>query len=135
VSPFAADMDFTGGGTINHTNTIDLSGAANPAPTAVYQTARIGNFKYTIPGFAAGSSHTVRLHFAEIYWTSAGLRVFNVSINGTQVLTNFDIFAAAGAKNKAFVQQFTANANASGQYVITFTPVKDNSLVNGIEVQ
>jgi fibronectin type 3 domain-containing protein len=135
VSPFAVDMDFTGGGTINHTNTIDLSGVTNPAPMAVYQTARIGNFKYTIPGFTAGSSHTVRLHFAETYWTAAGLRVFNVSVNGTQVLTNFDIFAAAGAKNRAVIEQFTAIANASGQYVITFTPVKDNSLVSAIEVQ
>jgi hypothetical protein len=135
VSPFAADMDFTGGGTINHTNTIDLSAVANPAPMAVYQTARIGSFKYTIPGFTAGSSHTVRLHFAETYWTAAGLRTFNVTINGTQVMTNFDIFAAAGAKNKAVIEQFTANANTSGQYVITFTPVKDNSLVSGIEVQ
>jgi malectin (di-glucose binding ER protein)/PQQ enzyme-like repeat protein len=135
VSPFAADMDFTGGGTINHATTIDLSGVTNPAPAAVYQTARIGTFKYTIPGFAAGSSHTVRLHFAETYWTAAGLRIFNVTINGTQVLTNFDIFAATGAKNKAGIEQFTANANASGQYVITFTPVKDNSLVSGIEVQ
>jgi hypothetical protein len=135
VSPFAADMDFTGGGIINHANTIDLSAVANPAPMAVYQTGRIGSFKYTIPGFTAGSSHTVRLHFAETYWTAAGLRIFNVTINGTQVLTNFDIFAAAGAKNKAVIEQFTANANTSGQYVITFTPVKDNSLVSGIEVQ
>jgi hypothetical protein len=135
VSPFAADMDFTGGGTINHANTIDLSGVTNPAPMAVYQTARIGSFKYTIPGFAAGSSHSVRLHFAETYWTAAGLRIFNVTINGTQVLTNFDIFAAAGAKNKAVIEQFTTNANASGQYVITFIPVKDNALVSAIEVQ
>jgi len=135
VSPFAADMDFTGGVTIHHANTIDLSGVTNPAPMAVYQTARIGSFKYTIPGFIAGSSHTVRLHFAETYWTAAGLRIFNVTINGTQVLTNFDIFAAAGAKNKALAEQFAANANASGQYVITFTPLKDNSLVSAIEVQ
>jgi hypothetical protein len=58
-----------------------------------------------------------------------------VTINGTQVLTNFDIFAAAGAKNKAVIEQFTTNANTSGQYVVTFTAVKDNSLVSGIEVQ
>jgi hypothetical protein len=135
VAPFAADKDFTGGGTINHANPIDLSGVTNPAPMAVYQTARIGSFKYTIPGFTASSSHTVRLHFAETYWTAAGARLFNVSINGTQVLTNFDIFAAAGARNKAVIKQFTANANTSGQYVVTFTPVKDNSLVSGIEVQ
>ena len=135
VSPFVADEDFSGGSTINHANTIDLSGVTNPAPMAVYQTARIGNFTYTIPGAAAGSSHTVRLHFAETFWTSSGSRIFNVSINGTQVLSNFDIFATAGAKNKAVIEQFTVNANSSGQYVIQFTSVKDNSLVSGIEIQ
>ncbi|HEY6307863.1 MAG TPA: malectin domain-containing carbohydrate-binding protein [Candidatus Angelobacter sp.] len=135
VSPFVADKDFAGGGTISHTNTIDLSGVTNPAPMAVYQTGRDGNFTYTIPGFTAGSSHTVRLHFAETYWSSAGSRIFNVTINATAVLTNFDIFAAAGAKNKAIIEQFTANANSSGQYVIKFTTVKDNSLINGIEIQ
>src|SRR5205807_40307 len=50
VSPFAADKDFAGGGTINHANTIDLSGVTNPAPMAVYQSARVGNFTYTTPG-------------------------------------------------------------------------------------
>jgi hypothetical protein len=136
-SPFVADTGFVGGGTIHHANTIDLSGVTNPAPMAVYQSARIGNFTYTIPAaaFAAGSTHIVRLHFAETYWTSAGSRIFNVSINGTPVLTNFDIFAAAGAKNKAIIGQFTVNANSSGQYVIQFTSVKDNSLACGIEIQ
>jgi hypothetical protein len=136
ISPFVADEEFAGGSAINHANTIDLSGVTNPAPMAVYQTARIGSFTYTITNnFAAGSSHTIRLHFAETYWSAAGKRVFNVSINGTQVLTNFDIFATTGAKNKAVVEQFTANANASGQYVIKFTPVTDNSLISGIEIQ
>jgi hypothetical protein len=135
VSPFVADEFFSASATINHANTIDLSVATNPAPMQVYQTARIGNFTYTIPGFAAGSSHTVRLHFAETYFAASGSRTFNVSINGTQVLTNFDIFATAGAKNKAVIEQFTQNANSSGQYVITFTTVVNNSLVSGIEVQ
>jgi len=135
VSPFVADKDFAGGSTINHANAIDLSGVSNPAPMAVYQAARIGNFTYTLPGFAAGSSHTLRLHFAETFWTAAGKRVFNVTINGTQVLTNFDVFAAAGAKNKAVIEQFAANANSSGQFVVTFTSVVDNSLVSGIETQ
>jgi len=134
VSPFLADEDFNGGATISHANTIDLSGVTNPAPIAVYQTGRDANFTYTIPGFAAGSSQTVRLHFAETFWSAAGSRLFNVSINGTQVLTNFDIFAAAGAKNKAVIEQFTENANSNGQYVIQFTSVKDNSLVSGIEI-
>jgi Malectin domain len=135
VSPFVADTDFAGGSTINHANTIDLTGVTNPAPMQVYQTARVGNFTYTIPGLTAGSSHSVRLHFAETFWTAAGKRKFNVSINGTQVLTSFDIFAAAGGMNKALIQQFTVNANTSGQYVIQFTSVVDKSLISGIEVQ
>ncbi len=135
MSPFVADIDFTGGGTINHANTIDLSGVTNPAPMAVYQTGRTGNFTYTLPGFVPGSAHTVRLHFAETFFSAAGSRTFNVGLNGTQVLANFAIFAAAGAKNKAVVEQFTVNANASGQYVIQFTSVVNQSLLSGVEVQ
>jgi hypothetical protein len=134
-NPFAADKDFIGGGTISHANIIDLSGVTNTAPMAVYQTARVGNFTYTLPGFTAGSSHTLRLHFAETYFNTAGARKFNVRINGAQVLSAFDIFAAAGAKNKAIVKQFTVNANASGQYIVQFTSVVNHSLLSGIEVQ
>jgi hypothetical protein len=134
-NPFAADKYFIGGGTISHANIIDLSGVTNPAPTEVYQTARVGNFTYILPGFTAGSSHTLRLHFAETYFNTAGARKFNARINGAQVLSAFDIFAAAGAKNKAIVKQFTVNANASGQYIVQFTSVVNQSLLSGIEVQ
>jgi hypothetical protein len=141
VTPFVADEDFTGGGTINHANTINTSNVTNPAPAAVYQTARVTatagagtTFSYTIGGFTANSSHTVRLHFAETFHTTAGSRVFNVSINGTQVLTNFDIFATAGGENIANIQQFTENANASGQYVLVFTTDTDKALISGIEI-
>jgi len=58
-----------------------------------------------------------------------------VKINGTQVLSAFDIFAAAGAKNKAIIQQFTINANASGQYIVQFTSVVNQSLLSAIEIQ
>jgi hypothetical protein len=124
-----------GGSTINHANAIDLSGVTNPAPTVVYQTVRIGNFSYTIPGFAAGSSHTIRRHFAETYFSTTGSRVFNVSINGTQVLTDFDIVATAGPRNKAVIEPFVENASGGGAYVVQFTSVVNNSLVSGIEIQ
>src|SRR5260370_42257087 len=85
VAPFVADTDFSGGSTINHANTIDLSGVTNPAPAAVYQTARVTatvgagtTVSYTIPGFVAGSNQLVRLHFAETFHTRTGQRVFNV---------------------------------------------------------
>ncbi len=135
AAPFVADMDFAGGGTIHHANTINLSGVANPAPMAVYQTARVGNFSYTVPGFTPGSSRTVRLHFAETFFTTTGSRTFNVSINGTTVLTNFDILATAGANNKAVIQQFTQPASPTGDYVITFTSVINQALLSGLEIK
>lgn len=134
ASPFIADTDFSDGSTASVSHTIDTSGVSNPAPMAVYQSNRYGNFTYTIPGLTASSAYTVRLHFAEEYWTRAGQRVFNVSINGQQVLTNFDILATTGAEYKAVVEQFSATANSSGSITIQFVTVKDNAQINGIEV-
>jgi uncharacterized protein involved in high-affinity Fe2+ transport len=131
---WVADTDFTGGTAVTSTNAITTSGVTNPAPQAVYQSNRYNAPTYTIGGLTAGTSYTVRLHFAETYWTAAGQREFDVSINGTQVLTNFDIFATAGGENIATVKQFTATANSSGQIVITSTNVVDNAQFNGIEV-
>ncbi|WP_423201776.1 malectin domain-containing carbohydrate-binding protein [Edaphobacter modestus] len=62
---------------------------------------------YTLPNLAVGTSYTLRLHFNEFYWKLAGQRVFNVTVNGTVVLPNFDIIAAAGAPETAIVEQFT----------------------------
>jgi beta-galactosidase len=132
---FAADEDFSGGGTDTSGNTIVTAGVANAAPEAVYQSERAGTFTYTIPGLVAGSTHTVLLHFAEFYWTAAGKRVFNVAINGTTVLSNFDIYATVGA-NKALVEQFTATANSSGQIVISYTNgTADQPKSSGIEIR
>jgi len=88
---------------------------------------------YTFGGLTAGASHTVRLHFSETKWTSAGSRVFNVLLNGVQVSTGFDIFAAVGA-NKALVRDFTATATSAGQLSIQFVSSVDNAKVNGIEI-
>lgn len=131
---FAADANVTGG-TIGATvsTTINLSGVIAPAPQAVYQAERYGNFTYTFTGLTPGMNYKVRLHSAETYWTAVGQRRFNVVINGAQVLTNFDIIAVAGAPNKATVQEFNVTA-ASGQIVIQYVTVTDNARASGIEI-
>jgi hypothetical protein len=134
VGSFVADTDFSGGSTYSTGAAINTSGVSNPAPQAVYQTERYGNFTYTVPNLTPGGSYSVRLDFAEIYWNAAGKRLFNVSINGQQVLTNFDIFATAGGMDKAIAEQFTAKADASGRITIVFTTVRDNAKVSGIEI-
>src|SRR5271170_7786802 len=134
---FVADEDFTGGGIYSVTNTITIPAgvSATAAPAAVYQSARQGVNTYTIPGLTAGTSYNVRLHFAELYFSAAGNREFDVAINGTTVLTNFDIYATASAIDTAVVEQYTATANSSGDIVIAFTNgAKDQPMFNGIEV-
>ena len=97
VAPFTADKFFTNGGAKAVSSTIATSGVIHAAPMQVYQTYRVGGaFTYTIPGLTAGGNYTVRLHFAETFWTAAGKRLFNVAINGAPVLSNFDIFAIGG---------------------------------------
>jgi hypothetical protein len=132
---YAADEYFTSGGTSGTGSTINTAGVSNPAPQSVYQHQRSGNtFSYTLPGLTAGATYTVRLHFDEFYWTQAGQRVFNVAINGTQVLSKFDIIATAGGPDIAIVEPFTATANAQGQIVLQFSTMTDNAEINGIEV-
>jgi len=134
-TPFVADVDFSGGTAASTTaaiNTSQLTGTI--PPQAVLQTNRYGTTTYTIPGFAANSSHTVTLYFAESYWTASGKRKFNVQANGTTVISNLDIYASAGGQNKAIQRSFTTNANASGQVVLKFVTVTDNAQINGIVV-
>ncbi|MGI4790087.1 MAG: carbohydrate-binding protein, partial [Janthinobacterium lividum] len=137
VSPFVADEFFTSAGTgMSSTgSTITTAGVANAAPAAVYQTARYGgDVIYTVPNLPVGASYHVRLHFAETYWTAAGQREFNIIINGVQALTNFDIFADAGATNKADVKDFNTTVNSSGQIVLQLHATVDNAQIAGLEI-
>jgi large repetitive protein len=136
---FIADTDFTGGNddVTNHAITIPTAIASIAAPAAVYADAHQGGVTYTIPNLSAGNTYTVVLHFAELFFTTPNSRLFNVSINGTQVLTNFDIVAAAGnASFTAAVQTIPNITPLNGQIVIAFTNgAKDQPMVNGIEIQ
>jgi hypothetical protein len=131
---FAADTNYVGGGTASNPSVIDTAGLSNPAPQGVYQTVRQGTFSYTFGGVVPGGPCKVRLHFAENYWTVAGKRIFNVSLNGTQVMTNFDIVAVTGGKSKAVIREFTVNASNTGQVGISFATLSDQAECSGIEV-
>ncbi|HSX09783.1 MAG TPA: malectin domain-containing carbohydrate-binding protein [Candidatus Saccharimonadales bacterium] len=136
---YGADTGFNGGSTYTSSATVDTTGVDNPAPQSVYQTVRYGNFSYTIPNLTANGTYTLRLHFNELYWGTdgndgTGKRVFNVSVNGTTALSNFDIYEQAGGANKAIAEQIPATADSNGNITIQFSTVTDNAMVNGIEV-
>jgi hypothetical protein len=138
VGTFLSDRDANGGSVATVTASINTSAVTNPAPVGVYQSERQGTFTYTIPGLTPGASFVLRLHFSENTYDSAGKRLFNVSIGGTQVLKNLDVFAATGGMNTALIEQFLVTANSHGQLVVSFTPsagsLDQRAEVAGIEV-
>jgi hypothetical protein len=136
VGSFEADQYFSGGTAYANTNTIDVSQITdNPPQAALFNNERYGAFNYTIPGFTTGTSYAVTLYFAETYLTSAGSRVFNVTISGTTVLSNFDIYSSAGGQNKAIARSFTVTPDSSGQIVITLVSGTENPKINGIAIK
>ncbi|HLE00011.1 MAG TPA: malectin, partial [Bdellovibrionota bacterium] len=122
---YSADRNFSGGATARTTSPI--TGTTNDP---VYQSERYGNFSYTFP--MSNGTYSVNLKFAEIYFSAAGQRLFNVAINGKTVLTNFDIYARAG-RNAAYNQFFTVTVT-NGTMKIDFVSVRDNAKVSAIRI-
>jgi hypothetical protein len=138
VGSFVADANYAGSAnTFSVTNTILTSGVSLAAPMAVYQTARWGEFAYLLNNLAPGSNYTVHLHFAEIFPSvnNAGERRFNVSVNGAQALTDFDVLAAAGTKFKALTKDIKMRADSSGTLLIEFSPGSaGDPICSGIQI-
>jgi hypothetical protein len=112
---------------------------SNTVDDALYQNERWGAFTYTFT--VPAGSYQVTLKFAETYFTTgaaSGQRLFNVAINGTTVLANFDIKATAGGANIAVDRTFAVNAGAgSNNLQIQFIHVAgqpDDPKVDAIEI-
>jgi len=135
VSSFLADGDFSGGSVVATSEGIQTVNVPKGLPMEVFQDSRTGSFSYSVKGFAPNSTHTVTLYFVEPTFDSVGSRLFNVSINGTAVLSNFDIFLAAGDANTPVAQQVSAAADGAGQYVIAFTSVLNGAVLSGLQIK
>ncbi len=132
---FQADKGYDDGKANSIQDSIDVT-TPNAAPEAIYQTARFGDCGYAFPVKPSATGYTVRLHFTESRYSEAGKRKFNVDINGDPVLKDFDIYAEAGAKDKAVVKDFPKIApSLDGKITIRFyRGSADQANVNGIEI-
>jgi hypothetical protein len=108
------------------------AGIANTNAVPVYQSCRWGSFGYTLS--VPNGNYNVTLKFAELAFGSPGQRLFNVFINGSQVLSDFDIVAQAGGPYIALDRSFPVYVG-NGQITIQFTPgAADQPMVNGIQI-
>src|SRR5690242_3158581 len=122
------DQYFTGGQQLYTSDPV-----ANTHDSSLYRWARqgyYGDFSYNIP--VANGNYELTLKFAEIQYATAGSRIFNVTVNGAAVLTNFDIVAQAGAW-KAIDKQFPV-AVTNGAIQINVHGVKGVGLLSAIQI-
>ena len=128
MGDFVGDAFVHGGSTGHREVAVDTS-APHAAPAAVYQPERSGEFSYTLPApvLPAGRTYMLRLHFAEANDGYAGKRRMNVSINGSTVLQDFDVFAEAGGRNKAVIREFAGlRPGPLGSLVIAVSAAPDS---------
>ncbi|MBD2336615.1 PQQ-dependent sugar dehydrogenase [Calothrix sp. FACHB-156] len=124
---WSADNYFDIGNTYGITSAI-----ANTGEDPVYQDLRwLKKFSYAIP--VENGDYTVKLKFAETYWTAAGKRVFDVSAENQLKIDDLDVFKAAGGNNIAIDQSFNVKV-ADGTLNLDFLASVNNAIINGIEI-
>jgi hypothetical protein len=114
----------------NHNTT--NAAIANTIMPALYQTEAWSEstLQYQFP--VANGPATVKLHFAEFYWTRPGQRTFNIVINGTTYFPSFDILAAV-PPNTAYDVSIPITV-ANGQITIQLVPVSGPAKIDAIEI-
>ena len=125
---WSADTGYNGGSVYAVQNVI-----ANTTTQPLYQTERYGSGTLQYQFAVANGSYTVNLKFAEIYFNTAGQRVFNILINGQPVQSNFDIVAAAGGSFRAIDLSYPVSVTG-GQITIQLTPLVNNPKISAIEI-
>ena len=88
-------------------------------------------FRYDIPIPRTGT-YSVRLHFAEIVHKTTGQRVFEVWVNGREVMGALDIVEEVGFATALVIPVITQVDRRS--LTIEFKAIKENPKIAGIEV-
>ncbi|WP_167608036.1 endo-1,4-beta-xylanase [Maribellus sediminis] len=131
--PFGMAFDFYEG-SANMGNSYSTGSAIQAdADHEIYQFERWNkNLGYSIP-VEKGKEYKITLKFAEIYASATNARLFDVFVEGSLFLNDYDIFAEAGGKNIAVDTSITVLAN-DGYINIELNASKDNAAIKGIVV-
>ena len=129
---WAADSGFVGGQVYTQTG-IEIAGTTNDA---LHLDERWDSQDFSYNFNVTPGTYRVNLHEASLYpdVCNAGGRVFDVTINGTKVLTNYDMFNEVGCLF-AQVKAFTVSTTSNGKINITFNiGTAQNPKINAIEI-
>jgi beta-glucosidase len=94
------------------------------------------NFAVSIAGLPAGK-YTVSIGMAESYQTAAGARRFDVSAEGVNLATDFDLYATAGPNKVYYIAGEVEHAEDAvhGPLTIQFTALVNSAKFSTIEIK
>ncbi|MEM9933018.1 MAG: malectin domain-containing carbohydrate-binding protein, partial [Bacteroidota bacterium] len=125
---FQADKYYLGN-TSEYSVSTDIAGTQDDD---LYQSERWGyEFSYQIP--VINGEYNVVLHFAEVYWADANKRVFDISAEGDEYFSSFDIYKEYG-KNAVGVEIISGIIVADGVLNLDFLSRKHMAKISAIEV-
>ncbi len=140
---FVEDVFFSTADSEPFTNP-DVTEIADTEQDEIYLTERIsiasnGTYSYNIP--ITNGDYRVILHFAEIFWGQPGVgasggsndRIFDVILEGTTVIDNYDIFTDVGGAT-ATTQTFITTVSDE-ELNILFTATTNKPKISAIEIQ
>jgi beta-glucanase (GH16 family) len=125
-----ADQGYLAGtGSVADRGNIAIASTTEPR---LFQTERYCATGYNLP--RPNGTYQVNLYFAETFTPiNVGGRVFDVNVEG-QVLSNLDVFAQAGGRNRALIKTFNAVTVTDGVLNIGFTAKTECPIIDAIEV-
>ncbi len=100
----------------------------------IFQRDRTGTNSFAYAFDCPAGLYETTLLLAETRTNAPNGNVFSVFVQGQQVLTNLDVFTAAGGMDKPLIRVFT-NAVPNAQLVVQFIPVINRARASGIQVR
>lgn len=113
-------------------------GTNDPALYATYR-GNVGNVpqnqrRLTFEVPINNGTYSVRLHFAELYHTAPGQRVFDVTVGGQLRLPAFDIVAQAGGPGRAVIRQLDNVQVTDGKLRVQLDASVDYPSLSALEI-
>jgi hypothetical protein len=108
------------------------TGVSEPQDPDLFSVARFGNFSYAIP--VPPGRYALTLYFAETWFHDPGRRVFDVTCNGSTLISGLDIVKQVGF-GRVYKRTFHGlQPNGQGKLLISFLPSVDYASVRALEV-
>ena len=107
-----------------------------------YQHERFGNFSYSIP-VRPNRTYSLTLYFQDVWFShlpkkraTSGMRRFDVTCNGKDLLKQLDILDEANGAGFQVTKHFTGLAPTDqGKLLLNFTPSQNYAMINAISIE